>query len=72
MCNCAITANSVGTCPECLPVGSITWLIENGRQLELLGFEEGMVSMRPGDCDDEYAQDSSESLKEVRLLDPQF
>ena len=26
----------VDTCPECLPVGSITWLIENGRQLELL------------------------------------
>ena len=28
----------VGTCPSCLPVGAITWLIENGRQLEL--FEE--------------------------------
>ncbi len=26
---------SVGTCPLCLPVGSITWLIENGRQLEI-------------------------------------
>ncbi len=25
----------VGTCPLCLPVGAITWLIENGRQLSL-------------------------------------
>ncbi len=31
----------VETCPVCLPVGSITWLIENGRQLELFG-EEGV------------------------------
>ena len=29
------TVVSVGTCPSCLPVGAITWLIENGRQLEL-------------------------------------
>ena len=28
---------SVGTCPKCLPCGSISWLIENGRQLELFG-----------------------------------
>jgi len=26
---------SVSTCPQCLPAGAITWLIENGRQLEL-------------------------------------
>ncbi len=32
----------VGTCPECLPVGSIHWLVENGRQLELFG-EEGVA-----------------------------
>ena len=25
----------VDTCPVCLPPGAITWLIENGRQLEL-------------------------------------
>ena len=31
----------VGTCPECLPVGSIYHMIENGRQLELFG--EGRV-----------------------------
>ncbi len=39
---------SVGTCPECLPVGSITWLIENGRQLELFG-EEGVLAFTRGD-----------------------
>jgi len=27
---------SFRTCPECLPPGSIEWLIENGRQLDLL------------------------------------
>jgi len=32
------TVLSVQTCPSCLPAGAITWLIENGRQLEL--FEE--------------------------------
>ncbi len=31
----------VDTCPVCLPAGAITWLIENGRQLEL--FPEGRV-----------------------------
>ena len=25
----------VDTCPVCLPAGAITWIIENGRQLEL-------------------------------------
>ena len=25
----------VRTCPVCLPPGAITWLIENGRQLDL-------------------------------------
>ncbi len=37
----------VDTCPVCLPVGSISWLIENGRQLELFG-EEGVVTDRRG------------------------
>ncbi len=32
----------VGTCSQCLPVGSIHWLIENGCQLELFG-EEGVA-----------------------------
>jgi len=32
----------VSTCPICLPVGAITWLIEHGRQLEL--FEESGVT----------------------------
>ena len=25
----------VGTCPVCLPPGAISWLIENGRQLDM-------------------------------------
>jgi len=25
----------VSTCPSCLPSGAITWLIENGRQLDM-------------------------------------
>ncbi len=25
----------VDTCPVCLPVGAITWIIEHGRQLDL-------------------------------------
>jgi len=33
----------VGTCPQCLPAGAITWLIENGRQLDLFE-EEGVAS----------------------------
>ena len=35
MCDCVSTERSVQTCPECLPVGAITWLIENGRQLDM-------------------------------------
>jgi len=26
---------SVGTCPSCLPVGAISYLIDNGRQLDM-------------------------------------
>ena len=35
----------VGTCQVCLPGGSITWLIENGRQLSL--FEKGPLEPVP-------------------------
>jgi len=38
---------SVGTCPVCLPAGAITWLIENGRQLDLLE-EEGVTPRERG------------------------
>ena len=67
---------SVGTCPKCLPAGAITWLIENGRQLDLL--------VEPSDHPwvdpvvravtemDSHEQDSSEILEEIRLLDPSF
>ena len=39
-CEASVTDKSglvvrVDTCPLCLPVGAITWLIENGRQLDL-------------------------------------
>jgi len=37
---------SVGTCPLCLPAGAITWLIENGRQLDLWGTEGVVLDMR--------------------------
>jgi len=52
-CDCGVGADdgehviSVVTCPQCLPVGSITWLIENGRQLELFE-EEGVLALREG------------------------
>jgi len=41
-----------GTCPECLPGGSIEWLIENGRQLELFDGQGVDPSTRGGDTDD--------------------
>jgi len=48
--------SSVGTCPLCLPVGSIHWLIENGRQLEL-ELEEGVVPLTRGrEADDHETQ----------------
>ena len=54
---------SVPTCPECLPVGSIEWLIENGRQLELLE-EEGVVTdVRGLESIEKCAQDQVKNLK---------
>jgi len=54
----------VDTCPVCLPVGSITWLIENGRQLELFE-EEGVVPSVRGMTDiEKCAQDSSNTRQE--------
>ena len=51
----------VSTCPKCLPVGAITWLIENGRQLEL--FEERGVT-------DAARRDSPNAPTEVTRSDP--
>jgi len=63
---------SVDTCPRCLPVGAIEWLIENGRQLELLE-EEGVTPVVSGVTGNEkFAQDPSEVLAELRLSDPSF
>ncbi len=53
----------VDTCPECLPAGAITWLVENGRQLELLE-EEGVPSLERGRTELERM---SEIMKETRL-----
>ena len=62
----------VSTCTECLPPGAITQMIENGRQLELGELAEGMAPMGAGDGYEKYAQDPSEILQEVRILDPHF
>jgi len=72
-CDCVVTQTSVQTCPLCLPVGSITHMIEDGRQLELLE-EEGVSTgvSGPESYDTSYEQDPSETLEEVRLLDPSF
>ena len=42
-CGCVETQTSIQTCPVCLPVGAIEFMIENGRQLEL--FEDGGVTL---------------------------
>ena len=50
-CDCASRvseyADSVHTCSRCLPAGAITWLIENGRQLDLFE-EEGVANAMMG------------------------
>jgi len=35
-----VGSDSVRTCPVCLPPGAISWLIENGRQLDLFSDPE--------------------------------
>ena len=34
-CSDGVEKVTVVTCPQCLPAGAITWLIEKGRQLDL-------------------------------------
>ena len=65
MCGCTTVFDesgrvcSVSTCPLCLPVGAISWLIENGRQLDLFG-EEGVVTdMRSYAAIEQSARDPS-------------
>ncbi len=79
MCNCVATETSVQTCPECLPAGAITWLIENGRQLDIfegppeLIQSPGVLAFSEGDDSyDHYEQDPSEILSEIRSVDPSF
>ena len=53
----------VGTCPLCLPVGAISWLIENGRQLELFE-EQGVVTdVRGLESIERSVQDPVKSLE---------
>ena len=51
-CGCAREPHRVGTCEECLPRGAITWLIENGRQLDLWKDEGVAMAVRGDDADD--------------------
>ena len=37
----------VGTCPVCLPAGAITWLIENGRQVEMFSGPAEVLAVDP-------------------------
>ncbi len=48
---------SISTCPQCLPAGAITWLIENGRQLELFEEEGVGAQVRGLESIEKYAQD---------------
>jgi len=72
-CDCVVTQTSVQTCPLCLPVGSITHMIEDGRQLELLE-EEGVSTGVSGheSYDPCYEPDPSETLAAIRAADPSF
>jgi len=48
----------VDTCPVCLPAGAITWLIENGRQLDMFDEVEHVdstVSVRALEAEAERA-----------------
>ncbi len=58
---------SVGTCPKCLPCGSINWLIENGRQLELFGGTGVLEPMRGLESIDKSAREQDEP--DLRLPD---
>jgi len=65
-CGCETVTTDAGqvvscdTCPVCLPPGAITWLIENGRQLELLE-EEGVDALRGGETRDDIVRASQKN-----------
>jgi len=54
-CDVSVGANSVRTCPVCLPRGAITWLIENGRQLELFDGQGVLAPVRGLESIEKYA-----------------
>jgi len=73
MCGCTTVFDnsgrvcSVSTCPLCLPRGAITWLVDNGRQLELFE-EEGVTGVvRSREEIEKYAQDQVQTLPEGEL-----
>ncbi len=55
----------VDTCPVCLPAGAITWLIENGRQLDLFGEEGVVIDMSGYAAIEKSAQDPSKTLPDL-------
>ena len=63
VCNCRAPLVEAGqvvrvdTCPVCLPRGSITWLIENGRQLELFSDKGVLEPVRGLESIERSAQD---------------
>ena len=54
---------SVQTCPVCLPAGAITWLTENGRQLDLLEERGVGTDMRGLEAIEKSAQDHRNGLR---------
>ncbi len=57
----------VDTCPVCLPAGAITWLIENGRQLELL-LEGGVDARHERDAPTDPDQINVLSIADAEVL----
>ncbi len=62
----------VDTCPVCLPAGAITWLIENGRQLELFEEEGVVASVRGLESIEKSAQDLTQPHPGIGLDDLSF
>ena len=57
----------IDTCPVCLPVGSVTWLIENGRQLEL-PMESGVDVCHERDAPTDPDQINTLSISDREVL----
>ena len=62
-----LNAVSVSTCNLCLPEGVITWLIENGRQLDLFGDRGVLTPMRGLESIEKSARDQVQPLERFPL-----